>query len=350
MAEVAHRSGYDTDMPRMDFEAWQDLFQSTCGRFNPQRHVPAAFTGWARPASVFGFSALDLASNTRGVQRDYRDIRVDGMDQYYVLFQAAGRTMSIDHNGRAVQFGAGDVMLLDAARPTSGVAVGDGDAWNVVSINLPRQALASHLGFHLEGGLCGRSGTPAGRLLLELIRNSAQDAPPELSPRDSYMQFVIYDLVGALFAPTEPTSGSRHADKLFARIVCLIRENFADPDFGPPEAAAKAGISLRYLHKLFTERGLTCEQFIYARRLDHAVHLLRRHASLGVDRPLSEIAYSCGFRDYTHFARGFRRRFGSTPGAMGAGATGNDSARVRTDIGQNPKGPLRSDVTSRAGD
>jgi AraC-like DNA-binding protein len=30
---------------------------------------------------------------------------------------------------------------------------------------------------------------------------------------------------------------------------------------------------------------------------------------------LSEIAYACGFRDYTHFSRKFRHRFGHSPGA-----------------------------------
>jgi AraC-like DNA-binding protein len=37
--------------------------------------------------------------------------------------------------------------------------------------------------------------------------------------------------------------------------------------------------------------------------------------SLGTGQPLSEIAYACGFRDYTHFARKFRQRFGYSPGA-----------------------------------
>jgi AraC-like DNA-binding protein len=36
---------------------------------------------------------------------------------------------------------------------------------------------------------------------------------------------------------------------------------------------------------------------------------------LGTNQPLSEIAYACGFRDYTHFARKFRHRFGHSPGA-----------------------------------
>jgi AraC family transcriptional regulator, positive regulator of tynA and feaB len=78
---------------------------------------------------------------------------------------------------------------------------------------------------------------------------------------------------------------------------------------------AESGISLRYLQKLFTARGSTCSEFIYSLRLDHAARLLQRRASLATGQPLSEIAYVCGFRDYTHFARKFRQRFGYSPGA-----------------------------------
>jgi AraC-like DNA-binding protein len=53
--------------------------------------------------------------------------------------------------------------------------------------------------------------------------------------------------------------------------------------------------------------------------LDHAARLLHRRTLLGTNQPLSEIAYACGFRDYTHFARRFRHRFGYSPGAAGAG-------------------------------
>jgi AraC family transcriptional regulator, positive regulator of tynA and feaB len=131
------------------------------------------------------------------------------------------------------------------------------------------------------------------------------------------VQLAVYDLVGALFAPTDPTP-SRHSDKLFGRVRGVIKEGFADPDFGPCEAAAEAGISLRYLQKLFMERGSTCSEFIYSLRLDQAARLLQRRATLGTGQPaLSEIAYGCGFRDYTHFARRFRHRFGYPPGRTG---------------------------------
>ena len=108
-------------------------------------------------------------------------------------------------------------------------------------------------------------------------------------------------------------SQCRATDKLFRRAGNIIKDRFADPDFGPCEAAAEAGISLRYLQKLFTQRGSTCGEFIYSLRLEHAARLLHRRKFLGTGQPVSEIAYACGFRDYTNFARKFRRRFGCSP-------------------------------------
>jgi AraC family transcriptional activator of tynA and feaB len=264
--------------PRLDYEAWRDLLRSMCGRYNPEGIEPDAFTGWLRPVSVCGFTALDIGCNAHRIERTYRDVRLDGADHYFAVFQVGGQS-AMTHNDQAMRLAVGDVALVDAARPAR------------------------------------RGGTTAGRLLFELIRNTGKAEGSAFSPADSYMQLAVYDLVGALFAPSDPWPVSRHADKLFTRIRGVIKNGFADPDFGPGEVAAEAGISLRYLQKLFTERGSTCSEFIYSLRLDHAARLLHRRASLGTGQPLNEIAYACGFRDYTHFARKFRRQFGYAPGA-----------------------------------
>jgi AraC-like DNA-binding protein len=133
------------------------------------------------------------------------------------------------------------------------------------------------------------------------------------------MQLAVYNLLGALFVPSDPLPSSRDANKLFMRIRDLIKERFADPDFGPSQAASAAGISLRYLQKLFTQRGFTCTEFIYSLRLNQAARLLDRRKLLSIREPISAIAYACGFRDYTHFARQFRHRFGASPGAHAGG-------------------------------
>jgi AraC family transcriptional regulator, positive regulator of tynA and feaB len=306
------------DNSQLDYEAWRNRLRAMSGRYNPEGIEPAAFTGWVRPVSACGFTALDVGTNAGRIERTYRDVRLDGVDHYFVVFQVRGESALI-HNDRAARLAVGDVALVDAARPSSYFAENDGQPWNTMNLILPREMLVSHLGFEPSGGICRRGGTTAGRLLLDLIRNADHADGSSASPADSYMQLAIYDLVGALFAPSDPWPVSRPADKLFTRIRGIIHDGFADPDFGPCAIAAKAGISLRYLQKIFTERGLTASEFIYSLRLDHAARLLHRRASLGTGQPISEIAYASGFRDYTHFARRFRRRFGYSPGAGVAG-------------------------------
>ena len=193
---------------------------------------------------------------------------------------------------------------------------------NGCAFNCLARTLISHLGFEPQGGLHARAATSPARLLFDLVRDADKADGLAASAADSYMQLAIYDLIGALFAPSDPSPVSRHADKLFARIRGVVKDGFADPDFGPREVAVEAGISLRYLQKLFTARSSTCSEFIYSLRLDHAARLLHRRASLETSQPLTEIAYACGFRDYTHFARRFRHRFGYPPGGRAEGETG----------------------------
>jgi AraC-like DNA-binding protein len=119
------------------------------------------------------------------------------------------------------------------------------------------------------------------------------------------------------------------------RRIGIIEDSFADPDFSPNEVAAETGISLRYLQKLFTERGSTCSDFIYSLRLDHAARLVDRRTSLETNQPLSEIAYACGFRNYTHFARKFRHRFGHAPGAHSRAPDGAGDRVVRVRTGES---------------
>ena len=103
------------------------------------------------------------------------------------------------------------------------------------------------------------------------------------------MRLAVYDFLGALLAQPVPV-GSRHTDKLFERVCGIMKGRFADPDISPREVAAETGISL------------------------------------------SDIAYACGFRDCTYFARRFRHRFGTTPGAVGAGVTGRRATREQCSL------------------
>jgi AraC family transcriptional activator of tynA and feaB len=314
--------------PLLSFEAWRASLHAICGRYRPQGIERSAFQGWARTLNICGLAAADIGWNARRIERTHQDARLDGMEHYYIRIQVSG-TSAMIQNDRAQRIAVGDVVLVDAARPVTYFGNSADARW--VSLHLPRQSLISYLGFEPQGGACRRSGTPAGRFLNEVVVDALKGKGSSSPPADSYMQLAVYDLVGALFAPSDTPSISRSTDKLFARICSVIKDSLSDPDFGPIGAAAEVGISLRYVQKLFTERGTTCSEFIYSLRLDRAAHLLHRRALLRTGQPLSEIAYACGFRDYAHFARKFRHRFGYSPGAHG----GHSAGIVRVGTGES---------------
>lgn len=296
-----------------EFETWKASFQSTCGAYRPEGIPSCAFTGWVSRLGIGGLPAWDIGSNALRLERTQQDARRDGADHYFVVFQIAGQSAVI-HNDQVVRLATSDVALVDATLPLTYLSGNGTMPWNCIALGLTRRSLVSHLGFEPQGGISRCGATSAGRLLLDMI-GDAQTGDGSASPADSYMQLAAYDLVGALFAPSDQVLLSRHADKLFRRICNIIKARFTDPGFGPCEAAAEAGISLRYLQKLFAAHDSTCSHFIQSVRLDHAAHLLHRRAFLDTNQPISEIAYDSGFVDYGHFARRFRRRFGRPPGA-----------------------------------
>jgi AraC family transcriptional regulator, positive regulator of tynA and feaB len=306
-----HSSGDFLSTPNLDYEAWRDVVRSICGRYTPGGIEPKTFFGKARVRSICGFRSVDLSSNAHCLERTHQDVRVDARDHYYAIFQMAGQSRIIQ-NDRTVELTVGDVALVDAARPVTYVSENGSGHWG--SLQLERRSLMSHLGLEPR---CPsrRSGAVAARPLRQLLQDGVEDEQSMSVSANAYMRLAFYDLLGALFAPSDPEDASLHTDKLFARICEIIKDHFADPDFGPCDVAVEAGISLRYLQKLFTTRNSTCSHFIHSVRLDHAARLLERRSFLKTSQPISEIAYASGFGDYTNFNRKFRRRFGHTPGS-----------------------------------
>jgi AraC-like DNA-binding protein len=314
------RSADVLETPELNYEQWRDLLRPNFGLYTG--YAPKAFAGRVRSRSIFGLNASEIRNNKNHCERTQRDIRRDGVDHCFAVFQVAGRS-TIIQNDQVVALAVGDLAFIEAARPATYINDGH-EQW--IALQLPRQRLISALGFEPRGGLRGQSGTRASRLLFQLVVDAVDDEEPMPTSAGNYMQLAVYDLLGALFAPLDPAPGTLHSDRLFKRICDVIKDRFADPDFGPYEIAAEVGISLRYLQKLFTNRGCTCSGFIQSLRLDQAARSIMRRASMKSGQPLSAIAYACGYRDYTNFARAFRQRFGHAPGVH---VQGDDANLVR---------------------
>ncbi|WP_395674969.1 helix-turn-helix domain-containing protein [Inquilinus sp.] len=301
--DVASRS------PQLDFETWRTSLQSVCGRYSPEGAAPDGFVGWVRPTSIFGFDAVDLACNAEKVDRDHRDVRLDGREHYFAVFQIGGRSTMLQ-NGYATELAPGMVMLIDSTRPMT--CYGGGQAGRWLSLHLPRDELALQFGKQPEGGLRSATGKIAARLLSQLVRDALRGIDDSARVGDPHMKLAVYDLMGALFAPRDDDITS-YSHSNFTRVCRIIRDRYSDPELSPGDVAREAGMSIRYMQKLFSAHGTTCTRFMQSARLNHAERLISRRSALHSGQPISEIAYQSGFGDYNHFRRLFRERFGSSP-------------------------------------
>jgi AraC-like DNA-binding protein len=260
----------------------------------------------------FADASTSLVSRAK---RTLVDARRDGMDDYKLLFQLDGKSTIIQGDD-IDEIATGDIGLLDVSRPIDLVPRSESGRW--IGLHFPRKSLVSQLGFEPQAGLCWRGDALPTRLLFRLLRDAIDDGSAALGPGESDVQLAIYHLVGAMFGASAPDGSGllSQADKLFQRVRGIVKRHLSDPDVGPVEVAAEAGISVRYLQKLFAARGTTYGYFVRSMRLDHATRLLDGRAGTATKLPLAAVAYACGYRDYAHFARNFRARFGHTPGSF----------------------------------
>ena len=95
-------------------------------------------------------------------------------------------------------------------------------------------------------------------------------------------------------------------------MVTFCKQNLHRPDLSPHMVAASCCISVRTLHSRFATLGQTFGNWLLTTRLDACAKALRDPSRR--TRSISEIAYSCGFSNLSHFNKTFRARFDMSPG------------------------------------
>lgn len=261
-----------------------------------------------RMASLRG-EVWDHRSEAITVERDAGRCARDGGDEIYLGLLADGPSQ-FEQNGRAHAVTAGDLYVIDFARPVKA-------AWSAhreIAVVLPRAALAECLGYPV--GEIGGQVLPRGGMttlltshLLSLTAEAARLTPQE---RDTGLA-VACELACAALRPLALPVASPRGEALLAAARRLIARDCTDPNLSPERLAMALGCSRAQLYRAFAEQEDSVATAIWNARLDCARALLtepRRSWSA------SEVAMRCGFLDASNFSRMFKRRFGASPGQM----------------------------------
>ena len=106
-----------------------------------------------------------------------------------------------------------------------------------------------------------------------------------------------------------PEAPSTQDDKFLAKLVDIIEENIADPEFGTVKISREVGVSRTQLYrKMAALTEMTVKEFIRSIRLKKAAQMILQ------DRVnISEAAYAVGFLQVAYFRKCFKEMYGMTP-------------------------------------
>lgn len=98
-------------------------------------------------------------------------------------------------------------------------------------------------------------------------------------------------------------------DVLMERIMKSVNARLSDPEFNVDQLAADVGLSRAQLHRKMKEMtGIPTGKFLRNLRMEQAARLIKE-GKVNV----SQVAYSVGFSDQTHFSTVFKNYFGMSP-------------------------------------
>lgn len=207
----------------------------------------------------------------------------------------------------------GQILIRDA-RTTWGFTCAP--ATRAHAVTIPRHLVLSRMGSPraLDKAYISDVTTPEVRLLqnfLEALEKSSGDLDQSVAAQ-KIAQDACATLFSGLLSDRFTPGIQDHPNATVNAAKNAIEKNLSRHDLSPVMISQLIGVSLRTLHRSFSDSNDSVMTFIRRRRLERAHdELLQRGATTNV----SEIAARWQFADASHFIRHFKSFYGTTPAA-----------------------------------
>ena len=207
-----------------------------------------------------------VRAEPHAVQRSTRLINEEPRDEVLVSVQLRGNAV-IRQDDRQAVLHPGDFAMYDATRPYDLIMR---EQFEMLVFQFDRQFLME------------RCPSPERLTAVRMSNNTTVTAPvssflrsmkPLALGNDNAVSRQLatsaLDLLGVALADRFGGDGSPTAGrtKHFLRACTYINAYAYDPNLNPPRIASSIGVSLRYLHAIFKEHGMTVSEYLIKRRL-----------------------------------------------------------------------------------
>ncbi len=289
--------------------AWQHWMSGLFGGLDSDLYGDSVFDGHLATTRAGDVVMTRLEANRHRVIRSPGLARTSDTSYLKIMAPWQGSAALAQH-GRQTWVRPGSWAIYDT---TGSYEVANPERSLHLIVMLPREQLTQR-GLRLDGlmGQLVGGGSGISRVALETMRSIFQELPlmtPEAArgAGDLVIDLVrlsLQELAGRTTARTQQLA-------LKDRIRDFIGQHLRDPNLSLDRIAQMLNCSKRLLHNAFADEEDTLGHYILCQRLQACMQDLKNPAHL--QRTITEIAFSWGFNNGTHFSRVFRAHAGLSP-------------------------------------
>lgn len=289
---------------------WTKSVTETLFPLTAEIRDPGSFTGQLKTWDMGSIGLSYFMTGGVRYRREKQHLRRLNGEDILVSFSLATETRFVQ-NGLDLQFKKEEFILQ---RGGSTYEFGHSDANELMVLKVKADDLSRHVrSIDRFTPLVFDASQGIGRLLLDTLRSLPErlgQSDERLYPRLGGMVVGLLELAlegdHRVLSSSESTVQRAH----LGRIEHYIRQNIQNPNLSADTIAVACGISVRYLHELFSRGGQSVGSWIRQLRLEAAKDQI---SDLSRKETIAEAAYRWGFGDQAQFSRHYKSFYGETP-------------------------------------
>jgi AraC-like DNA-binding protein len=301
--------------PPERFELWREISARSHTRDVLTSDDQDDFLARMRTLHLGDMRMSGIAMPHLQVVRTPRSVRQFDPEAYQVLCVVAGGG-HVTSVGCDARFRVGHIVVTDTSSPMTANLRAAPEGWSSLVLQLPRTSLplpeqavrrlvATPIPSH--HGMAGAFS----RWMADLHTHAHEYTATQVPTLASVTVDLLASVLGHCLDAEDSLPPEARRSALRVRIRGFIEQNLADPALTLQGIADAHHISLRHLHQLLAEDGVSPAAWIRHRRME----LCRRDLAdprLNA-RPIRAIAARWAFTDPAHFSRLFRATYGMPP-------------------------------------
>jgi AraC family transcriptional regulator, positive regulator of tynA and feaB len=309
MSNSVHSLSTSGLTPKKQIQCWTDALDELCGQFDVDPLDATSLEGRINYTTVSRLKLCQIEVSQHRIAHPLSRASASEHPYVKILFQTHG-VSHFEQNGSHFDLMPGDCLAYDVSCPHT-----------IVSPSLTRHEvvivpteLLQERGFHSAKlpayKISARTGT--GRIAHDFMHATFGEAP-KLSPQTALgVADTLIDLLLLPLREASPSFDRGGPVALYERAQAFIHDHLRDPDLSIDQISMALGCTKRYLHMVFSERGITVSDYIWRARLLNC----RQELETQCRKTITDVAFSWGFSSSSHFSRVFRRYFGVVPSSI----------------------------------